>query len=79
MKIGNILLNCKDTDEMPRYVAFHLGLHCLPTACQELSVYKGLKLEISEGLSVYFTMHILSDMDLIIQRNKCKDIVLHTL
>ena len=23
--------NSADPDEMPHYVAFHLGLHCLPT------------------------------------------------
>ena len=25
-----VLANSADTDEMPHYVAFHLGLHCLP-------------------------------------------------
>ena len=30
MKIGGVLANIADPDEMPYYVAFHLGLHCLP-------------------------------------------------
>ena len=25
-----VLANSTDPDEMPHYVAFHLGLHCLP-------------------------------------------------
>ena len=30
LKIVFILANSVDPDEMPRYVAFHLGLHWLP-------------------------------------------------
>ena len=30
LKIVLILANNADPDEMPPYVAFHLGLHCLP-------------------------------------------------
>ena len=30
LKIVFILENSADPDEMPPYVAFHLGLHCLP-------------------------------------------------
>ena len=30
MKIGLILANSTDPDEMPPQAAFHLGLHCLP-------------------------------------------------
>ena len=30
LKIVFILVNSADPDEMPPYVAFHLGLHCLP-------------------------------------------------
>ena len=30
LKIVLILANSEDPDEMPHYVAFHLGLHCLP-------------------------------------------------
>ena len=30
MKICFIFANSVDLDEMPHYVAFHLGLHCLP-------------------------------------------------
>ena len=29
-KIYFVLANSADPDEMPQYVAFHLGLHCLP-------------------------------------------------
>ena len=29
MKIVFVLANVADPDEMPHYVAFHLGLHCL--------------------------------------------------
>ena len=29
-KIFFILANSADSDEMPPYAAFHLGLHCLP-------------------------------------------------
>ena len=29
LKIAFILVNSADSDEMPPYVAFHLGLHCL--------------------------------------------------
>ena len=30
LKIGFILANSADPDEMPPYAAFHLGFHCLP-------------------------------------------------
>ena len=30
LKIAFILANSADPDEMPPYVAFHLGLHCSP-------------------------------------------------
>ena len=30
LKINFIIANSAETDEMPHYVAFHLGLHCLP-------------------------------------------------
>ena len=30
LKIDFILANSADRDEMPKYVAFYLGLHCLP-------------------------------------------------
>ena len=30
MKIDFVLASSADPDEMPHYVAFHLGLHCLP-------------------------------------------------
>ena len=30
LKIVFTFLNSADTDEMPPYAAFHLGLHCLP-------------------------------------------------
>ena len=30
MKIGFVLANSADADEMPHYASFHLGLHCLP-------------------------------------------------
>ena len=30
LKIGFVSANSEDPDEMPHYVAFHLGLHCLP-------------------------------------------------
>ena len=30
LKIVCILANSADSDEMPPYVAFHQGLHCLP-------------------------------------------------
>ena len=30
LKIGLILANCADPDEMPHDAAFHLSLHCLP-------------------------------------------------
>ena len=30
LKINFVLTNSKDHDEMLLYVAFHLGLHCLP-------------------------------------------------
>ena len=30
LKINSVLANRADPDEMPHYVAFHLGLHCLP-------------------------------------------------
>ena len=30
LKIGFILTNSGDSDEMPPYMEFHLGLHCLP-------------------------------------------------
>ena len=30
LKIDFVLANSADPDEMPHYVAFHLGLHCLP-------------------------------------------------
>ena len=29
LKIDFVLVNSADPDEMPHYVAFHLGLHCL--------------------------------------------------
>ena len=29
-KIDFVLSNSADSDEMPSYAAFHLGLHCLP-------------------------------------------------
>ena len=29
-KIGFVLANSTDPDEMPHYAAFHLGHHCLP-------------------------------------------------
>ena len=30
LKIGFVLANSADPDEMLNYAAFHLGLHCLP-------------------------------------------------
>ena len=30
LKIVFVLANSVDPDEMPHYVAFHLGLHCVP-------------------------------------------------
>ena len=30
LKMDFVVANCADPDEMPHYVAFHLGLHCLP-------------------------------------------------
>ena len=30
VKIVFVLVNSANPDEMPHYVAFHLGLHCLP-------------------------------------------------
>ena len=30
LQIYFVLANSADPDEMPSYVAFHLGLHCLP-------------------------------------------------
>ena len=30
LEIDFVLLNSADPDEMPHYVAFHLGLYCLP-------------------------------------------------
>ena len=30
LRIDFVLANSTDTDEMSPYVAFHLGLHCLP-------------------------------------------------
>ena len=31
LKVGLMLANSADTDEVQHYAAFHLGLHCLPT------------------------------------------------
>ena len=44
LKIGFVLANGVDPDEMPHYVAFHLGLHCLSKYLFRVSgTHKGLK------------------------------------
>ena len=44
MKIIFTLTNIAEPAEMPNFVAFHLGLHCLPKyAFGSLQLYKGLK------------------------------------
>ena len=30
LNVDFVLANSKDPDEMPHFVAFHLGLHCAP-------------------------------------------------
>ena len=37
LKIDFVLANSADSDEMQHYVAFYLGLHCLPMGAQWLS------------------------------------------
>ena len=37
-----ILANSVDPDEMPPYVAFHLGLHCLPKC---INMFTGIQNE----------------------------------
>ena len=41
MKIVFVLANTVDPDEMPFYVAFHHGLHCLPEAFRSQQYTKG--------------------------------------
>ena len=36
LKIVFILANSADPDEMPPYVAFHLGFHCVPIICLQV-------------------------------------------
>ena len=43
LKIGVVLANCADPEDMPHDVSFHLGLYCLP----KYPVYKGLSYFIS--------------------------------
>ena len=44
MKIVFSLANSADPDEMPPYVAFHLGLHCLPKHLLLVSKMKRVKI-----------------------------------
>ena len=36
LKINFVLTNSKDHDEMLLYVAFHLGIHCLPNYIHDI-------------------------------------------
>ena len=40
LKIAIVLANSPDPNEMPLYVAFHLGLHCLPKVPVNLYTYQ---------------------------------------
>ena len=38
LKLVFILANSTDTDEMPHYAAFYLGLHCLPNRMSRIGI-----------------------------------------
>ena len=50
LRIDFILAIIEDYDEMPRSVAFHLGIHCMPKYAFSNHFYtKGLSLKIDEA------------------------------
>ena len=55
MQIIFVLANIVDTDEMPLYAAFHLGLHCLQKYTFRSHLYaKGLKFNMQKGEHLKF-------------------------
>ena len=50
LKIVFVSTNTVDPYEMPRYVAFHLGLHCLPTYMYPVPVNKVLHVNIRKDI-----------------------------
>ena len=57
-----ILANSTDPDEMPPYVEFHLGLHCLSKyLVYQYSEWTGLIQMVSEDKKPFFTGRTLSE------------------
>ena len=43
-KIAFVLTNSVDSDEMPRYVAFHLSMHCFPKYACKYSLFAKVRM-----------------------------------
>ena len=61
LKSFNTLVNNTDTDEILRYVTFHLGFHCLPKYPITVFLYKNVKRYIgSDKVTFEHTIVVLS-------------------
>ena len=56
LKIVFILANIADSDEVPHYAAFHLGLHCLPKYCLPVGLHQTIYYNVSRGQNYNFVL-----------------------